>query len=96
MRELLEDGEWHETEKIINVLVKLVPPGRAKRKAEWIRVGRARAAGRPAPERSKPRSDEFLIRSGARRIVRDAIARTLRVEHKMEDGVRYVRLNSEH
>lgn len=91
--ELLGNGEWRERDWIVAEAAKRVPPGRAKRVAERLRARQQlREVGEIRP-RSRPKSDEFLIRVGARRVVYDSLIASTRLEHKKtEDGVRWVRL----
>lgn len=91
-RELLADGNWHELEPLLNELAKLVPPGRALRRNENARL-KARNQG-PAM-RTYPRSKDYLIASGARRIVREALLGTNSktwIERETQNGRSVVRL----
>jgi hypothetical protein len=76
-RRLLADGAWHDYEQVIRQLIKIIPPGRAIREAEKLRVAqarkRARYASSPPPEAAPRRSPPDLDRlreTGARSIVR--------------------------
>lgn len=78
-RELLGDDRWHDYELIVHELVKVIPPGRAVREAEKLRVAqarkRARYAGRSVPDRvvlsrRTPRELDQIRYTGARSIVR--------------------------
>jgi hypothetical protein len=66
--ELLEDGKWHDLDKTVRELSRLVPPGRAIRRAEQ---NRAQASG--TPTRTRQLSHERLIASGARSIAREVM-----------------------
>lgn len=63
--DLLGDGKWHNYEKVVHQLMKLIPPGRAIRRNE-----KERAMQNPNP-RKVPLSIERQIASGQRAIVRD-------------------------
>lgn len=87
--ELLEDGEWHDYEKTIREAGKIIPPGRAMRRAEQARRG---ANPNSPSERARPLPPERLVATGRRYIVRDGL-RGGHVETKTDsDGVRWVRL----
>lgn len=91
--ELLADGEWHEWDRLVSEIAKLVPPGLAKRKAEWVRTRRAVRGGREPAPRAFAKSDEFLIRVGSRRLVYDRLVASTRIERRTdEDGRRWARL----
>jgi hypothetical protein len=65
--ELLEDRAWHDYEATIRELARMVPPGKAIRRAERLRAQRGPA------ERYVPVSDERAIASGQRSIVKDSL-----------------------
>lgn len=67
-RELLDDGEWHDLERVLAKLMPLVPPGQAYRKAEKSRV-KKRSVDGVVPPRVKHRADDAIIRSGSRQLV---------------------------
>jgi hypothetical protein len=91
--ELLADGEWHDREKVMAEIAKVITPGIAIRHAEQVRLG-AGTAGSAPKERVKPRSQDFLIASGKRSLARIAL-RTKKFESKVdEDGKVYVRLRN--
>lgn len=73
--ELLADGEWHNYEKIVHELMRMVPPGFAARTAERSRRssgGITRAHVRPAA-RKRPIPVDEQIRIGARIIARGVL-----------------------
>lgn len=69
--ELLSDGEWHNFERVVSQVSRLVPPGQAARRAEIMRQYGGKARG-PA-RRVVPRELDHQIRSGARAIVKDIL-----------------------
>lgn len=76
-RELLADGGWHDYEQVMRELVKVIPPGRAVREADSLRVAqvrkRARYAGRTPPDKPARQRHGDLDRirtTGARAIIR--------------------------
>lgn len=69
--ELLGDGEWHQHEKIMRALMKLVPPGPALRRSEQDRLAWLRQRGREDAPRKRERATEDQVYSGQRAIVRD-------------------------
>lgn len=88
--ELCEDGDWHELEPILREIGKLVPPGKAIRRAESIRQSVANA---PA-ERHQPKPPERLIQYGRRSWARDALGASRRYFEQKEDadGTRWIRM----
>lgn len=70
--ELLGDGQWHNHEKVVLELSRVVPPGRAVREAEAGR-NRPKSDGRVAPPERKGRNldAESQVKIGARAIVRE-------------------------
>jgi len=70
--ELLGDGQWHNYEKTIRALLRLVPPGRAMRRNEMDRVANRKTQGKSADiARKRPATAQQRIYSGARSITRD-------------------------
>jgi len=65
--ELTEDGQWHNMEKLLRELAKMVPPGRAMRRAESNRLN----VGGP-PQRATGEV-ERILKTGRRSIVRDFV-----------------------
>ena len=90
--ELLDDREWHELEALFRALGKLVPPGKAVRRAERERKGQR--GGTAPSERVKERSHERLIQFGRRSYARDAINASARYfERKTDDErVEWIRM----
>lgn len=90
---LLGDGGWHDRDQIIVQLLHLVPPGRALRVAERERLRQIglRQEGEPPPRRVE-RSQEFVIRSGARTLVRQSLQQIC--DSRVEGGRTFVRLRS--
>lgn len=76
-RQLLADGAWHDYEQVMRQLIKVIPPGRAIREAEKLRVVQARKRARyvgnavpDAPPRRRPGDLDRMRETGARSIVR--------------------------
>jgi hypothetical protein len=94
--DLLSDGLWRDREWVINQLIPLVPPGRAMRVNEKDRQRLLARGGTPSDQpRTKYRSTEYLVRSGARRAVVESLVQTRkykRVEWREDpDGRVWVR-----
>lgn len=72
--EVLQDGEWHDYVEVVREVAKVVPPGKALRKAEQLRLASARRPGEhlsyTAERRVVQRPTEQLIEYGAYAIVR--------------------------
>lgn len=91
--EVLEDREWHDVEKVIREVGKIIPPGQAVRRAEVRRKGATKPNREVPAERKRPLSEDRLIASGRRSYARDAFHGTRKyLEFKREDGVEWVRL----
>lgn len=68
---LLADGEWHQYERVVSQLIRLVPPGVAARRAEAMRKASSNYEG---PEkRVRHRDLDQVIRTGARAVVKDVL-----------------------
>lgn len=63
--ELTEDGQWHDYDDVVRELCKLVPPGKAMRRAEKSR----RYTG--PPERTKYDETERVLETGKKSYARD-------------------------
>ena len=66
--ELTEDGQWHDYDTVAKELAKLIPPGKAMRRAEQTRL----TQGGPA-ERRLPTDDHRVIETGKKAIVRGTL-----------------------
>lgn len=87
-RELLADGLWRDEEWLWRQLTPLVPPGLAIRSTEKDRQRQAP----PGSSRMKLREDSYLIRMGARSIVRESVLGLTRIERRTnEQGQRVLR-----
>lgn len=67
--ELLEDGEWHDYDRVLAELAKMVPPGRALRRNEMDR----RHASRTTERKRTEFTEERRIASGKRAIAKDML-----------------------
>lgn len=89
--ELTEDGQWHDYADLMRELAKLVPPGKAIRKAEKNRLG----DGGPAV-RTKNAEIERVIQTGKNAVVREFLTKPwfeVKPAGSITDGtVRQIRL----
>lgn len=80
--DVLQDGEWHPYEEVMEATSFLVPPGMAWRKAEESRLRHYTKTGQPPGERVRGnRSD--TIRSGQRYYINHAL-KALRKSNRIE------------
>lgn len=75
--ELLADGRWQNYETVVRHLIKVIPPGKAIRTADSLRVAqarkRSRRAGLPDPgsvQRVRAHDLDRVRETGARTIIR--------------------------
>lgn len=90
--ELLWDRQWHRREEVLAAMAKLVPPGKAHRRAENNRLHLLRQKGQTHQPRVRPRSDEFLIASGKRSIAAQALVKMRVLDREVRDGEVWLRL----
>lgn len=97
--ELLADGEWHDYDAIIKEAALTVPPGRAKRMTERMRLRHRREPGEHyiGDHRRVHRTDDELIEYGARAIVSASVSGSVAFEisprgTRVRDGAKQVRL----
>jgi hypothetical protein len=66
--EICADGRWHDHGALVRELSKMVPPGRAMRRAESNRV-----KGGGTPERTNEAQAHRILESGRRSIVKEFV-----------------------
>lgn len=88
--ELLGDGEWHDYEQTVRELMKLIPPGIAKRKVEARRkAGMAQRRAQGIPKGTlRPTPVDEQVRSGKRQYVTDFLGNARIFEREKLDGHR--------
>lgn len=92
--ELLLDGEWHPREELLQVMMPLIPPGRAHRRAEEARAYLSRLRNGFVKPRTVPRTDAQLIASGRRSIAAQSLQSAETFERERRDGSSWFRLRS--
>ena len=93
IRQILADGSWHTRDELIAKAGVLIPPGRAMRARDkdLKRLqDKSRAAGK-LPGGKPVRSHDYQIAVGRKRIIVDTINSLVGIEHKIENGIRWVR-----
>lgn len=92
---ILEDGEWHEYNEVVENSMLVVPPGEAVRIAEKARTGAIRRTGREAGGRTKNTEYGQIVAIGQRAKTTQtihAMCNNGRIERRDAEGKKMLRL----
>lgn len=77
-------------------MMKTIPPGQAIRHAEKRRTAQNKATNDPPAQRAIPRSADYLRLLGGRAIALAALKGSVKLERKVDENGRWVRIRPEH